>query len=47
MKVVFPASEEMVGEIVKVKISKSGYPFSEGQFVTVVKDFPLQQASNI
>ncbi|MCM3674057.1 MULTISPECIES: tRNA (N(6)-L-threonylcarbamoyladenosine(37)-C(2))-methylthiotransferase MtaB [Peribacillus] len=47
MKVVFPASEEMVGEIVKVKITKSGYPFSEGQFVTVMKDFPLQQASNI
>lgn len=47
MKIVFSASDEMVGEIVKVKITKSGYPFSEGQFVTVVKDFPLQQASNI
>ncbi|SNS59988.1 threonylcarbamoyladenosine tRNA methylthiotransferase MtaB [Bacillus sp. OK838] len=47
MKIVFPASDEMVGEIVKVKITKSGYPFSEGQFVTIVKDLPLQQASNI
>ena len=35
----FPASEEMIGEIVKVKITKSGYPFSEGQFVTVRKGF--------
>lgn len=38
LKVVFQATEEMVGEIVKVKITKSGYPYNEGQFVTVVKD---------
>ncbi|RFU65760.1 tRNA (N(6)-L-threonylcarbamoyladenosine(37)-C(2))-methylthiotransferase MtaB [Peribacillus glennii] len=38
LKVVFPANEEMVGEIVKVKITKAGYPYNEGQFVTVVKD---------
>ncbi|MBK5484016.1 tRNA (N(6)-L-threonylcarbamoyladenosine(37)-C(2))-methylthiotransferase MtaB [Peribacillus sp. TH16] len=47
MKIVFPATEEMVGDIVKVKITKSGYPYSEGQFVTVVKDIPLQQVANI
>ncbi|MFJ7828851.1 tRNA (N(6)-L-threonylcarbamoyladenosine(37)-C(2))-methylthiotransferase MtaB [Peribacillus sp. NPDC097284] len=47
MKVIFPATEEMVGEIVKVKITQSGYPHSEGQFVTIVKDLPLQQAANL
>jgi threonylcarbamoyladenosine tRNA methylthiotransferase MtaB len=38
LKVVFPASEEMVGKIVKVKISKAGYPFNEGQFVRVIDE---------
>ncbi|PQD96458.1 tRNA (N(6)-L-threonylcarbamoyladenosine(37)-C(2))-methylthiotransferase MtaB [Pradoshia eiseniae] len=38
LKVVFPATEEMVGQIVKVKITKAGYPYSEGQFVRVLDD---------
>ncbi|MED4400987.1 tRNA (N(6)-L-threonylcarbamoyladenosine(37)-C(2))-methylthiotransferase MtaB [Metabacillus fastidiosus] len=38
LKVVFPATEEMVGKIVKVKIIKAGYPYNEGQFVRVVED---------
>ncbi|HEY4554344.1 MAG TPA: tRNA (N(6)-L-threonylcarbamoyladenosine(37)-C(2))-methylthiotransferase MtaB [Bacillaceae bacterium] len=38
LKVVFPATEEMVGKIVKVKITKAGYPYNEGQFVRVVDD---------
>jgi threonylcarbamoyladenosine tRNA methylthiotransferase MtaB len=38
LKVVFPATEEMVGKIVKVKITKAGYPYNEGQFVRVVED---------
>ncbi|WP_153123373.1 tRNA (N(6)-L-threonylcarbamoyladenosine(37)-C(2))-methylthiotransferase MtaB [Peribacillus tepidiphilus] len=38
LKVVFPASEELVGEIVKVKITKAGYPYNEGQFVRVVNE---------
>jgi threonylcarbamoyladenosine tRNA methylthiotransferase MtaB len=38
LKVVFPASEEMVGKIVKVKISKAGYPYNEGQFVRVIDE---------
>jgi threonylcarbamoyladenosine tRNA methylthiotransferase MtaB len=46
LKVHFPATDEMIGEIVKVKITKAGYPHSEGQFVTVVKDFPSQQVVN-
>ncbi|MBS4176286.1 tRNA (N(6)-L-threonylcarbamoyladenosine(37)-C(2))-methylthiotransferase MtaB [Lederbergia citrea] len=38
LKVVFPASEEMVGKLVKVKITKAGYPYNEGQFVRVMDD---------
>ncbi|AZB43678.1 tRNA (N(6)-L-threonylcarbamoyladenosine(37)-C(2))-methylthiotransferase MtaB [Bacillus sp. FJAT-42376] len=38
LKVVFPASEDMVGQIVRVKIEKAGYPYSEGQFVRVLDD---------
>lgn len=38
LKVVFLGSEDMIGEVVKVKITKSGYPFSEGQFVTIVRE---------
>jgi threonylcarbamoyladenosine tRNA methylthiotransferase MtaB len=37
LKVVFPATEEMIGEIVKVKITKAGYPYNEGQFVRVLE----------
>ncbi|NRD80806.1 tRNA (N(6)-L-threonylcarbamoyladenosine(37)-C(2))-methylthiotransferase MtaB [Bacillus sp. BRMEA1] len=38
MKVVFPATEDMLGKIVKVKITKAGYPYNEGQFVRVLDD---------
>lgn len=38
LKMVFPATEEMVGQIVKVKISKAGYPYNEGQFVRVLDE---------
>ncbi|PGT82905.1 tRNA (N(6)-L-threonylcarbamoyladenosine(37)-C(2))-methylthiotransferase MtaB [Bacillus sp. AFS040349] len=38
LKVVFPANEEMVGKIVKVKITKAGYPYNEGQFVRVMEE---------
>lgn len=37
LKIVFPADESMVGKIVKVKITKAGYPYNEGQFVRVVE----------
>jgi threonylcarbamoyladenosine tRNA methylthiotransferase MtaB len=46
LKVVFPANEEMIGKIVKVKITKAGYPYNHGQFVRVV-DEPLQTEENI
>ncbi|TMU85593.1 tRNA (N(6)-L-threonylcarbamoyladenosine(37)-C(2))-methylthiotransferase MtaB [Bacillus sp. BHET2] len=38
LKVVFPATEDMVGKLVKVKITKSGYPLNEGQFVRVLDE---------
>jgi threonylcarbamoyladenosine tRNA methylthiotransferase MtaB len=47
LKVVFPANEEMVGEIVKVKITKAGYPYNEGQFVTVIKDHSSKEKAVI
>ncbi len=46
LKVHFPATDEMIGKLVKVKITKAGYPYNEGQFVTVVKDIPSQQVVN-
>lgn len=39
LKVVFPATEEMVGQIVKVKITKAGYPVNEGQFVRLMEEY--------
>lgn len=44
LKVVFPATEEMVGKIVKVKITKAGYPVNEGQFVRVIDTVEQKQA---
>ncbi|MEL3974181.1 tRNA (N(6)-L-threonylcarbamoyladenosine(37)-C(2))-methylthiotransferase MtaB [Rossellomorea oryzaecorticis] len=38
LKVIFPATEDMVGQLVKVKITKAGYPLNEGQFVRVMED---------
>ncbi|MBD1382095.1 tRNA (N(6)-L-threonylcarbamoyladenosine(37)-C(2))-methylthiotransferase MtaB [Metabacillus arenae] len=42
LKVVFPGKEDMIGKLVKVKINKAGYPYSEGQFVRVVDDIQEQ-----
>jgi threonylcarbamoyladenosine tRNA methylthiotransferase MtaB len=36
LKVVFEGTEEMIGKLVKVKITKAGYPYNEGQFVRVL-----------
>lgn len=46
LKVVFPATEDMVGKIVKVKITKAGYPYNEGQFVRVMDDMVEQAVVN-
>ncbi len=41
LKVVFPATEEMVGKLVKVKISKAGYPYNEGEFVRLMDEVEM------
>ncbi|PRR93240.1 MULTISPECIES: tRNA (N(6)-L-threonylcarbamoyladenosine(37)-C(2))-methylthiotransferase MtaB [unclassified Bacillus (in: firmicutes)] len=38
MKVVFEGTEDMIGRLVKVKITKAGYPYNEGQFVRMSDD---------
>lgn len=38
LKVIFPANEEMIGKLVKVKITKAGYPTNQGEFVRVLED---------
>ena len=38
LKVVLQADESMVGKIVRVKLTKAGYPYNEGQFVRVLED---------
>lgn len=38
LRVKFPANPDMVGSIVKVKITKAGYPYNEGEFVRVIDD---------
>ncbi|HLO11916.1 MAG TPA: tRNA (N(6)-L-threonylcarbamoyladenosine(37)-C(2))-methylthiotransferase MtaB [Pseudoneobacillus sp.] len=44
LKVVFPGTEDMIGKIVKVKISKAGYPYNEGQFVRLIEENETVQA---
>jgi threonylcarbamoyladenosine tRNA methylthiotransferase MtaB len=39
LKVIFKGTEEMIGQIVKVKITKAGYPYNEGQFVRVLDGY--------
>lgn len=43
MKVVFEGTEDMVGRLVKVKITKAGYPYNEGQFVRISDDVQTDQ----
>ncbi len=38
LKVIFEGAEEMIGKLVKVKITKAGYPYNEGQFVRVLEE---------
>lgn len=46
LKVKVPATEDMIGKIVKVKIIKAGYPYNEGEFVRVVEDVEVKQVVN-
>lgn len=38
LKVVFEGTEDMIGKIVKVKITEAGYPVNKGEFVRVLED---------
>ncbi len=38
MKVQFEGAKDMVGKLIRVKITKPGYPYNEGQFVRVMED---------
>lgn len=38
LKVVFNADESMVGKLVRVKITKAGYPYNEATYVRVMED---------
>ena len=38
LKVQFDGPEELIGSIVRVKITKAGYPINEGTFVKVMDD---------
>lgn len=38
LRVTFPGSPDIVGSIVRVKITKSGYPYNEGEIVRVIEE---------
>ncbi|MCM3738693.1 tRNA (N(6)-L-threonylcarbamoyladenosine(37)-C(2))-methylthiotransferase MtaB [Oceanobacillus luteolus] len=38
LKVQFEGTKDMVGKLVRVKVTKSGYPYNEGTFVRVMDD---------
>ncbi|CAM5221325.1 tRNA (N(6)-L-threonylcarbamoyladenosine(37)-C(2))-methylthiotransferase OS=Ureibacillus acetophenoni OX=614649 GN=SAMN05877842_102254 PE=4 SV=1 [Ureibacillus acetophenoni] len=38
LRVVFEGTEDMIGKLIKVKITKAGYPYNEGQFVRVLEE---------
>src|SRR6476620_11560007 len=38
LKVVFPGTEDMIGDIIKVKIDKAGYPHCEGTVVRILEE---------
>ncbi|WP_274309559.1 tRNA (N(6)-L-threonylcarbamoyladenosine(37)-C(2))-methylthiotransferase MtaB [Solibacillus daqui] len=38
LKVVFEGNENMIGQLTKVKITKAGYPYNEGQFVRILEE---------
>ncbi|PYZ98694.1 tRNA (N(6)-L-threonylcarbamoyladenosine(37)-C(2))-methylthiotransferase MtaB [Alteribacter lacisalsi] len=46
MKVNFEGDESLIGEIVKVKITKAGYPYNEGRFVRVVEEEARQTVAS-
>jgi threonylcarbamoyladenosine tRNA methylthiotransferase MtaB len=47
LKVILPATEQMVGKILKVKLTKVGYPYNEGQFVRVLDEEAISEKAAI
>ncbi|MBP2241679.1 threonylcarbamoyladenosine tRNA methylthiotransferase MtaB [Cytobacillus eiseniae] len=45
LKLIFPATEAMVGQIVKVKLAKAGYPYNEGEFIRVLEELEQEEAA--
>lgn len=41
LRVVIPGDDSLIGKIVKVKITKAGYPYNEGQFVRVMEELAV------
>ncbi|HLQ70943.1 MAG TPA: tRNA (N(6)-L-threonylcarbamoyladenosine(37)-C(2))-methylthiotransferase MtaB [Bacillota bacterium] len=38
MKVILKGNRDLIGKLVRVKITKAGYPYNEGSFVKIVED---------
>ncbi|MBD7943830.1 MULTISPECIES: tRNA (N(6)-L-threonylcarbamoyladenosine(37)-C(2))-methylthiotransferase MtaB [Psychrobacillus] len=38
LKVIIPGTEELIGKLVRVKITRAGYPQNEGQFVRILEE---------
>lgn len=48
LKVEFEGSEQLIGELVKVKLVQAGYPLNYGQFVKVIeKEFPQMKHTSM
>ncbi len=47
LKVIFPGNENMIGKLVKVKLTKVGYPYNEGEFVRVIEQTNESRAKAI
>ncbi|MCM3712803.1 tRNA (N(6)-L-threonylcarbamoyladenosine(37)-C(2))-methylthiotransferase MtaB [Halalkalibacter oceani] len=46
LKVRFKGDDQLIGELIKVKITKAGYPYNEGEFVRVLDHEELKEVVN-
>jgi threonylcarbamoyladenosine tRNA methylthiotransferase MtaB len=44
LKVIFEGHEDMIGKLVKVKITEAGYPYNNGIFVKVENEAAIKEA---
>jgi threonylcarbamoyladenosine tRNA methylthiotransferase MtaB len=47
LKVLLPGTEDLIGKLVKVKLTKVGYPYNEGQFVRVLDEDTITEKAAI